>query len=77
MLEDHLHFCCHVFWMYGCSFLVNISTKKENLSIKAMADFRKTWYVDSGGTSTTHVVCRHQMANAHIQYLICISVLIG
>ena len=29
--------------------------------MKAMTDFRRTWYVGSGSTSSTHVVCHHRM----------------
>ena len=38
------------------------STSKDKPSFSnenAMTDFRQTWYVGSGGTSTTHVVCHH------------------
>ena len=38
----------------------------------AMTDFHQTWYVGSGGgTSTTHVVCCHQMCIFNTSY--CIS----
>ena len=43
----------------GCS-----STKKVNLCFSnenAITNFHKTWYVGSGGTSTTSMVCRHRM----------------
>ena len=52
--KDHLDFHCHNVCMdvcmYGrCRFLVNISTKKVNLSMNTLTDFCKTWYVGSGG----------------------------
>ena len=48
-------------WMYVCK-ISSTSKGKTLLSIEnAMTYFRQTWYVGSGGTSTTHVVCRHRM----------------
>ena len=48
-------------WMYVCK-ISSTSKGKTLLSIEnAMTYFRQTWYVGSGGTSTTHVVCRLRM----------------
>ena len=48
------------------------SKGKPSLSNKnAITDFRQTWYVGNGGTSTAHVVCHHQMRifNTSLAYL--------
>ena len=36
-----------------------------------ITDFRQTWYVGSGGTSTTHMVCHHRIRifNTSFAYL--------
>ena len=41
----------------------------------AMTNFRQTWYVGSGGTNTTQVVCRHRMRifNTSFAYLFCLA----
>ena len=55
------------------------STSKVNFpfsnEVNAITNFLKTWYVGSGG----HKYYPRGLSspNAHIQYLICISVLIG
>ena len=57
--------------MDGCKLLVNKKGKPCFSNENAMTDFRKTWYV-SGGASTTHVVCCHQMYifNTSFAYLL-------
>ena len=68
-MNTALVFICHAVWMK-----LSHQQKKVNLRFSnenAMTDFRKTWYVGSGGTSTTHVFCRHQMPifNTSFAYL--------
>ena len=74
MLEGPLRFSLS-HCLYGWRrFLVNISTKKVNLSMNAMTDFCQTWYVVDSSRPTTHVVC-HKLSIFDTS--ICIIVLIN
>ena len=60
--------------MHRCMDVDFSSTSKGKPSLSdenAMTDFRQTWYVGSGGTSTTHVVCcrRMRIFNTLVAYL--------
>ena len=66
MTLSHCLDVCMDWWMYygQCMFLVNISTKKANLSMNAMIDVCETWYVGSSGH--TYYQCGLSSLNAHI-----------
>ena len=73
--KDHLVFSCNAVcqyvWMDGRQ-ISSTSKGKPSLSNEnAMTDFHLTWYVGSGGTSSTHVVCHYQMRifNTSFAYL--------
>ena len=63
-LSFHLSRCLYVCTDVG---FLSLSKGKPLLSNEnAMTDFRQTWYVVVGGTSTTHMVCCHQMPKKFI-----------
>ena len=79
--KDHLVFICDAVCMDGCTDVCRptdvctdvdfSSTSKGKPSLSnenAVTDFRQTWYVGSGGVSTTHMVCRHQMRTFNISF---------
>ena len=65
---------CKDVCMYRCMDVGFSSTSKGKPLLShenAMTNFRQTWYVGSGGTSTTNVVCCHRMRifNTSFAYL--------
>ena len=80
--KDHLVFICHAVCMYVQIYVYtdvgfsSTSKSKPSLSnVNAMTDFCQTWYV--GGDGHKYYPCGLSSPNAHIWYLICISVLIS